>query len=67
MEENMKYKKPEIKIYQTIDISENIGPVQTGYARVMWVQTDPINVTYNQQVYTNQLADAVVFRLEKNA
>jgi len=63
----MKYKKPEIKIYQAIDLNENIGPVQTGYARVMWVQTEQINVTYNQQLHTNQLADATVVKLEKKA
>jgi hypothetical protein len=65
MEENMIYKKPEIKSLKSMNLSEYIGPVQTGYAQVMWVQTQPI--TYNQQVHTNQFADATIVKLEKKA
>jgi hypothetical protein len=59
------YNKPMIKSLASNDISENAGPVQTAYAQVMWVQTQPI--TYNQQVHTNQLADATIVKLEKKA
>jgi hypothetical protein len=59
------YKKPIIKSLAGNDITEEAGPIQTAYAQVMWVQTQPI--TYNHQVHTNQLADATIVRLEKNA
>jgi hypothetical protein len=59
----MKYDKPTIKSFINNHIMENAGPVQTAYAQVMWVQTQPI--TYNQQVHTNQLADSTIVRLEQ--
>jgi len=59
------YIKPIIKSLVGNDITENAGPVQTAYAQVMWVQTEPIDVGYNYQVYTTQLADATVVKLEK--
>jgi len=64
----MIYKKPQIKSLKSIDLNENIGPVQTGYAQVMWVQTERIDQQgYNYTVNTNQLADATIVKLEKKA
>jgi hypothetical protein len=61
----MIYIKPTIKSLVSNDITEEAGPLQTAYAQVMWVQTQPI--VYNQQVHTNQLADATIVKLEKKA
>lgn len=60
------YIKPMIKSLTTTDVTEDIGPVQTAYAQVMWVQTD-IFQPDNQQVHTNQFADTGIVRLEKKA
>jgi hypothetical protein len=61
----MIYQKPEIKIIKNMDLNENIGPAQTGYAQVMWVQTQ--SITFNQQAHTNHYADATIVKLEKQA
>lgn len=60
------YIKPMIKFLTIADVVEDIGPVQTAYAQVMWVQTEPINPqTYNYTVHTTPLADSTIVRLEK--
>ncbi len=58
------YKKPIMKSLRSNDLVEKAGPVQTAYAQVMWVQTEPIQA-YNNNFHTNQLADATIVKLEK--
>lgn len=61
------YIKPMIKSLTTTDVTEDIGPIQTAYAQVMWVQTEIMQQGDNLQAHTNQFADAGIVRLEKKA
>jgi hypothetical protein len=61
------YANPEFKTIRNLDLAEKIGPVQTGYAQIIWQQTEKIEThfVYNHQLTNYKLSDDRIVKLEK--